>query len=136
MVGGTDGPKQVSVEELDAMDRGMWNLAEFAEDLRVAIAIKFNWSRIVTGLQSVVLVAETADHPRVGVICGTAHYHVTATKPRDISEDSVRYIKHVNLNHMPDTPEDLTHRNFDRVLPGEGMLDMPEIPRSMGGFFR
>jgi sugar phosphate isomerase/epimerase len=28
---------------------------------------------------------------------------------------------------MPDTPADLTHRDFDRVLPGEGVLDLPEI---------
>jgi sugar phosphate isomerase/epimerase len=28
---------------------------------------------------------------------------------------------------MPDTPPDLTHRDFDRVLPGEGVLDLREI---------
>jgi 2-keto-myo-inositol isomerase len=28
---------------------------------------------------------------------------------------------------MPDKPGDLTHRDFDRVLPGEGALDLPEI---------
>ena len=78
-------------------------------------------------LQSAVQDAEIAVHPRVGVLFDTAHYHVTPTKLRDINEGSVRYIKHVHLNDMPDTPADLAHRDFDRVLPGEGVLDLPEI---------
>jgi 2-keto-myo-inositol isomerase len=36
-------------------------------------------------------------------------------------------IKHVHLNDMPDIPADLAHRDFDRVLPGEGVLDLQEI---------
>ena len=28
---------------------------------------------------------------------------------------------------MPDKSADLTHRDADRVLPGEGLLDVPEI---------
>jgi sugar phosphate isomerase/epimerase len=39
----------------------------------------------------------------------------------------VKWIKHVHLNDMPDIPADLAHRDFDRVLPGEGVLDLPEI---------
>ena len=68
--------------------------------------------------------AEAGD---VGVLFDTAHYHVTPTKLGDINENSVRYIKHVHLNDMPDTPADLAHRDFDRVLPGEGVLDLPVI---------
>jgi 2-keto-myo-inositol isomerase len=74
-----------------------------------------------------VRVAEIAGHPRVGVLFDTAHYHVTSTKLRDINESSVRHIKHVHLDDMPDTPADLTHRDFDRVLPGEGVVDLPGI---------
>ena len=70
---------------------------------------------------------EKADHPRVGVLFDTAHYHVTPTKLSDINENSVRFIKYVHLNDMPGTPADLTHRDNDRVLPGEGMLDLPAI---------
>ncbi len=39
----------------------------------------------------------------------------------------MKWIKHVHLNDMPDIPADLAHRDFDRVLPGEGVLDLPEI---------
>ena len=127
MIVGTDGPEQNSVEALDDVAGAMWNLAEATEDVGVDIAIEFNWSPIVKSLQSAVRVAQIADHPRVGVLFDTAHYHVTPTKLRDINESSVRYIKHVHLDDMPDTPADLTHRDFDRVLPGEGVIDLSEI---------
>jgi 2-keto-myo-inositol isomerase len=127
MIVGTDGPEQNSVEALDDVAGAMWNLAEATEDVGVDIAIEFNWSPIVKSLQSAVRVAEIADHPRVGVLFDAAHYHVTPTKLRDINESSVRYIKHVHLDDMPDTPADLTHRDFDRVLPGEGVIDLSEI---------
>ena len=127
MIVGTDGPEQNSVEALDAVAGAMWNLAKATEDVGVDIAIEFNWSPIIRSLQSAVHVAEIADHPRVGVLFDAAHYHVTPTKLRDINESSVRRIKHVHLDDMPDTPADLTHRDFDRVLPGEGVVDLPGI---------
>ena len=127
MIVGTDGPEQDSVEALDAVAHAVRNLAEFTEDLGVDIAIEFNWSPIVKSLGSAVRVAEKADHPHVGVLFDTAHYHVTPTKLSDINESSVRWIQHVHLNDMPDTPADLTHRDDDRVLPGEGVLDLPGI---------
>ena len=127
MRGPPHGPEQNSVEALDAVARAMHNLAELTDDLGVDIAIEFNWSPLVKSLQSAVRVAEIADHPRVGVLFDTAHYHVTPTKLSDINEGSVKWIKHVHLNDMPDTPADLTHRDDDRVLPGEGVLDLSGI---------
>ena len=136
MIVGTDGPEQVSVEALDAVAHAVRNLAEFTEDLGVDVAIEFNWSPIIRSLGSAVRVAEKADHPRVGVLFDTAHYHVTPTKLGDINADSVRYVKHVHLNDMPDKPADLTHRDADRVLPGEGLLDLPGIIAALerGGY--
>ncbi|TCJ19737.1 sugar phosphate isomerase/epimerase [Rubrobacter taiwanensis] len=140
MIVGTDGPEQNSVGALGAVADAVRNLAEATEATGVEIAVEFNWSPIIRSLQSAVRVAEMADHPRVGVLFDTAHYHVTPTKLADINEDSVRYIKHVHLNDMPDRPADLTHRDFDRVLPGEGVLDLPEIISALerngySGFF-
>ncbi|HKH11609.1 MAG TPA: sugar phosphate isomerase/epimerase [Rubrobacter sp.] len=140
MIVGTDGPEQNSVEALDAVARAVRNLAVFTDDLGVDIAIEFNWSPLVRSLSSAVRVAEIADHPRVGVLFDTAHYHVTPTKLEDISADSVRWIKHVHLNDMPDIPADLVHRDFDRVLPGDGVLDLSGIISALegngyGGFF-
>ncbi|MGH3089274.1 MAG: sugar phosphate isomerase/epimerase family protein [Rubrobacteraceae bacterium] len=133
MIVGADGPEQNSVGALDAVARAMRNLADVTEDIGVDVAIEFNWSPIVKSLQSATRVAEIADHPRVGVLFDTAHYHVTPTKLSDINEESARWIKHVHLNDMPDTPADLTHRDFDRVLPGEGVLDLPEIIAALEG---
>lgn len=127
MVVGTDGPEQMSVESLDHIARALRRLANATEGMEVDIAVEFNASPVVKSLPSAVRVSEMADHPRVGVLFDTAHYHVTTTKLSDINADSVKRIKHVHINDMPDTPSDLTHRDFDRVLPGEGVLDLPAI---------
>ena len=95
------------------------------------IAIEFNWSPLVRSLPSAVWVAEKADHQRVGVLFDTAHYHVTRSKLADINERSVRFIKHVHLNDMPGIPADLAHRDFDRVLPGQGVLDLTGITSAL-----
>jgi 4-hydroxyphenylpyruvate dioxygenase len=127
MIVHTDGPEQVTAGSLEPIARALVDLAEATEDLGVDVAVEFNASPVVKSLQSGVRVAEIADHPRVGVLFDTAHYHVTPTKFENINSSSVRWIKHVHLNDMPDTPADLAHRDFDRVLPGEGVLDLPEI---------
>lgn len=127
MIVGTDGPEQVSIEALDTIAYALSDLAESIEGLEVDIALEFNWSPVVKSLPSAVRVAEKAVHPRVGVLFDPAHYHVTPTKLNDINADSVQWIKHVHLNDMPDKPADLTHRDFDRVLPREGVLDLREI---------
>jgi 2-keto-myo-inositol isomerase len=136
MIVHTDGPEQVTAGSLDPIARALLDLAEVTEDVGVDIAVEFNASPVVKSLQSAVRVAEKADHPRVGVLFDTAHYHVTPTKLADINEDSVKWIKHVHLNDMPDIPADLAHRDFDRVLPGEGVLDLPEIISALerGGY--
>ncbi|QYJ14990.1 Inosose isomerase [Rubrobacter xylanophilus DSM 9941] len=136
MVVGTDGPEQNSVEALGLVADAVRQLAEATEDTGVEIAIEFNWSPIVRSLRSAVRVAELADHPRVGVLFDTAHYHVTPTELSDIDREAVRYIKHVHVDDMPDEPADLIHRDFDRVLPGEGAIDLPEIISTLerGGY--
>jgi 2-keto-myo-inositol isomerase len=140
MIVHTDGPEQVTPESLEPIARALIDLADATEDTGVDIAVEFNASPVVKSLGSAVRVAEIADYPRVGVLFDTAHYHVTPTKLEDISADSVKWIKHVHLNDMPDVPADLAHRDFDRVLPGEGVMDLPEIISALegngyGGFF-
>ncbi|QIN84335.1 TIM barrel protein [Rubrobacter tropicus] len=140
MIVHTDGPELVTPESLDPIARALVDLAEATEETDVDIAVEFNASPVVRSLQSGVRVAEIADHPRVGVLFDTAHYHVTPTKLSDINSDSVKWVKHVHLNDMPNTPADLTHRDFDRVLPGEGVLDLAGIISALerngyGGFF-
>jgi 2-keto-myo-inositol isomerase len=127
LIVGTDGPEQVSVQSLDAIAHAFSDLAQSIEGLDVDIALEFNWSPVVKSFPSAVRVAEKAEHPRVGVLFDTAHYHVTPTKLSDFDADAVRWIKHVHVNDMPDKPADLTHRDSDRVLPGGGVLDLREI---------
>ncbi len=140
MIVHTDGPEQVTAASLDPIARALVDLAEATEELDVDIAVEFNASPVVKSLQSGVRVAEMAGHPRVEVLFDTAHYHVTPSKLSDINESSVRFVKHVHLNDMPDVPADLAHRDFDRVLPGEGVLDLSGIISTLerngyGGYF-
>lgn len=127
MIVATDGPEQVAPASLDPIARALAEIARATEGMEVDVAIEFNASPVVKSLPSAVRVSQQADHPRVGVLFDTAHYHVTPSKLEDIDAEAVRWIKHVHINDMPDTPPDLTHRDFDRVLPGEGVLDLPTI---------
>ena len=136
MIVHTDGPERVTPGSLDPITRALVDLAEATEGTGVDILVEFNASPVVRSLSSAVCVAEIADHPRVGVLFDTAHYHVTPSKLADINERSVRWIKHVHLNDMPGIPADLAHRDFDRVLPGEGVLDLTGIISALerGGY--
>lgn len=133
MIVHTDGPEQVTAGSLDPIARALVDLAEATEDTDVDIAVEFNASPVIKSLQSAVRMAQKADHPRVGVLFDTAHYHVTPTKLSDVNEGSVKLIKHVHLNDMPNVPADLAHRDFDRVLPGDGVLDLPQIISALEG---
>lgn len=136
MIVGTDGPEQVTPASMDSVARALAEIARATKGMEVDVALEFNASPVVQSLASAVRVSEKADHPRVGVLFDTAHYHVTPTKLSHINADSVRWIKHVHVNDMPDIPADLAHRDFDRVLPGEGVLDLPAVISALeaGGY--
>jgi 2-keto-myo-inositol isomerase len=127
LVVGTDGPPQPSLEALETIGDKIAGLANTLEVPDVIIAVEFNWSPAVRTLHSAVRVAERADHPRVGVLFDPAHYYVTPTKFEHLTAETVRWIKHVHLDDMQDKPGELSNCNSDRVLPGQGVLDLPAI---------
>lgn len=130
LVVGTDGPTAPPSDPLAALEEvaeALGNLAQQTEGLDVTIALEFNWGPLVKSLQSAALVAARVGHPRVGVLFDPAHYYTTPTKFEHITADTVRWIKHVHLNDMRDKPGDLSNCNSDRVLPGEGVLDLSAI---------
>jgi len=130
MVVGTDGPSQPLPDPLTALDIIADVCGAFMrdiEDLDVTVALEFNWSPVVKSLQSAVLVTQTVNHPRLGVLFDPAHYYTTPTKFEHLTAETVRWITHVHLNDMRDKPGDLSNCNSDRVLPGEGVLDLPVL---------
>ena len=130
MVVGTDGPSQPLPDPRAALDTIADVYGAFMrdiEDLDVTVALEFNWSPVVKSLQSAVLVAQTANHPRLGVLFDPAHYYTTPTKFEHLTAETVRWITHVHLNDMRDKPGDLSNCNSDRVLPGESVLDLPAL---------
>jgi len=127
LVVGTDGPPQPSLDALDVVAETFRRLAKQIEGLSVNIAIEFNWSPLIKSLRSAVLVAEKVGHPQIGVLFDPAHYHTTVTKFEHLTARAVRWIKHVHLDDMRDKPGELSHCNSDRVLPGEGILDLRAI---------
>jgi 2-keto-myo-inositol isomerase len=130
LVVGTDGPAVPFSDPLAALDPIAGALSELArrlEGLDVKIALEFNWSPVIKSLRSAVQVAEQVGDPRIGVLFDPAHYYVTPTKFTDLTAESVAHILHVHLNDMRDKPGDLSHCNSDRVLPGQGILDLPAL---------
>jgi sugar phosphate isomerase/epimerase len=137
LVVGTDGPQGARDPKLDPMsllDPIADTLAELCravEGLQVAIALEFNWSPVIKSLQSAVAVARRVNHPQLGVLFDPAHYYTTPTKFEDLTAETVPWIKHVHLDDMRDKPADLSHCNDDRVLPGEGILNLPALIGSL-----
>ena len=127
LVVGTDGPAQPSVAALDQVAKTLAQLARQIEELDVITALEFNWSPLVRSLPSAVRVAQAVDHPQVGVLFDPAHFYVTPTKLEDLTPEAVRWIRHVHIDDMQDKPPDLSHCNDDRVLPGEGVLDLAQL---------
>lgn len=124
LVVGTDGPDRPSLDALDTVAEVLSTLVRRIEGTDVHIALEFNWSPLIKSLHSAVYVAEQVNHAQVGVLFDPAHYHTTPTKFEHLSADAVRWIKHVHLNDMRDKPGELSDCNADRVLPGQGILDL------------
>lgn len=127
LVIGTDGPERPSVDALETVATTARDLLDRLEGLDVTIALEFNWGPLVKSLESAVRVCEQVDHPRLGVLFDPAHYQTTVTKFEHLTATNVRWIKHVHLNDMAAKPGDLSGCNADRVLPGEGVLDLPTL---------
>jgi len=127
LVVGTDGPPDNSAERsfiaLDAIGRTLVSLIE-KFPAEVSLAIEFNWSPIVKSLKSAKAVVDAANHPRVGILFDPAHFYCTPSKFDDLTTGTVKKILHVHVDDMREKPGDFSHCNDDRVLPGEGCLDL------------
>ncbi len=140
MVVGTDGPTHISLASLDQIALSLHELAERIEGLQVNIALEFNWSPVVKSLQSAALVMNKVQHAQVGILFDPAHYYTTVTKFEHLTAETVPLIKHVHLDDMRDKPGELSNCNSDRVLPGQGILNLPAIIARLeqlgyGGFY-
>jgi len=124
LVVGTDGPERATIQALDRIAQTFGKLAKQIEGLNVTLALEFNWSPLVKSLHSAVRIAEMVNHPQVGVLFDPAHYYTTVTKFEHLTAGAVRWIKHVHLDDMLDKPGELSHCNSDRVLLGQGVLDL------------
>ena len=127
LVVGTDGPAMPSVEALPVLADALRGFADSIADLDVTVAVEFNWGPLVKSLASAVVVCELVDRPNVGILFDPAHFHCTVTKFEDLDERSIPWIRHVHLDDMRDKPGELSNCNSDRVLPGEGILDLTAL---------
>lgn len=127
VVVGTDGPGQSSLAALDTIADVLGELTRQIEGLNVSIALEFNWSPVVKSLQSAVHVVKGVNHPQLGILFDPAHYHTTVTKFEHLTADTVPWIKHVHLNDMRDKPGEHSNCNSDRVLPGQGIINLPAL---------
>lgn len=127
MVVGTDGPEAAVEDPLGTLADALGAAANAVQPYGVTLCVEFNWSPIVKSLRTAVEIARRSGAPNAGVLFDPAHYHCTPTKFEQISAESVPYIRHVHLNDMRDKPGELSNCNSDRVLPGEGCLDLKAL---------
>ena len=123
MIVGTDGDDKNNLDTLKAIGKQMRELA-LAIPPSVKLGVEFNWSPVVKSIRSAMIVVEEACHGRVGILFDPAHYHCTPSKFEDLTEKVVKKIVHVHVDDMLDKPGDRSNCNADRVLPGEGIIDL------------
>lgn len=126
MIIGTDGDDKNNLDTLKAIGKQVRELA-LAIPPSVKLGVEFNWSPVVKSVRSAMIVTEEACHGRVGILFDPAHYHCTPSKFEDLTERVVKHIVHVHVDDMLDKPGDRSNCNADRVLPGEGIIDLPRI---------
>ena len=129
MVVGTDGPADLAaVGDLTGhMAQAFALVADSIQDTGVTLCIEANWSPIVKSLRTAAEIARKAARPNVGLVFDPAHYHCTPTKFDQLNAGTVPLIKHVHVDDMRDKPAELSNCNSDRVLPGQGILDLPAL---------
>lgn len=127
IVFGTDGPAKALEDPIAIIAEAVAEMAGSLDDLDVELALEFNWSPIVRSLDSAAAVVCAVDHPRVGVLFDPAHYYTTVTKLEHLTPANVALITHVHMNDMAPKPGDLSDCDADRVLPGQGVLDLRAI---------
>jgi 4-hydroxyphenylpyruvate dioxygenase len=129
LVVGTDGPPDLNAVEdpLGEMAAVFGQVADAISSTGVHLCIEFNWSPLVKSLRTAAEIARRSERPNVGTIFDPAHYHCTPTKFDQLDAENVATIRHVHVNDMRDKPAELSNCNSDRVLPGEGILDLPAL---------
>jgi sugar phosphate isomerase/epimerase len=129
LVVGTDGPPDFGAlqDPLGQMATVFAQVADSIADTGVSLCIEFNWSPLVKSLRTAAEIARRSGRPTVGTIFDPAHYHCTPTKFDQLNAENVATIKHVHVDDMRDKPAELSNCNSDRLLPGEGILDLPAL---------
>ena len=135
MVVGTDGPPQGSTLDaesiIEEIAQAFSVVAKKIAASGVTLCIEFNWSPVVKSLRTAAEIAQRANElggvSNVGVLFDPAHYHCTPTKFEELSTENIALIKHVHVDDMADKPGELSNCNSDRVLPGQGILDLPAL---------
>ena len=126
LVVGTDGPLDLATvqDPIGEMAAVFAQVADSIADTGVHLLIEFNWSPLVKSLRTAAAIARRSQRPNVGVLFDPAHYHCTPTKFDQLTGENVATIRHVHVNDMRDKPAELSNCNSDRVLPGQGILDL------------
>jgi 2-keto-myo-inositol isomerase len=147
LVVGTDGPADLKAlpDPIGEMAAVFAQLGDTIAGTGVNLCIEFTWSPIVKSLRTAAEIARRsgradAQGGAVGVIFDPAHYYCTPTKFDQLSPENVAVIRHVHVDDMRDKPAELSNCNSDRVLPGQGILDLPALfgrleSLGYGGFF-
>lgn len=129
MVVGTDGPKDLGAiqDPMGEIAAIFAEVAESIEDTGVNLCLEFNWSPVVKSLRTAAEIARRSGKSNVGVLFDPAHYHCTPSKFDQLTQENAVLIKHIHVDDMRDKPAEFSNCNSDRVLPGQGCLDLKAL---------
>ena len=127
LVVGTDGPETEMADPLSPVVEAFSQVGERIASTGVTLCLEFNWSPLVKSLRTAGHIARCVGRDNVGVLFDPAHYHCTPSKFDQLDDDNGPWIKHVHVDDMRDKPAELSNCNSDRLLPGQGCLDLPAL---------
>lgn len=123
----SESPERVEPSVWEVVPHRLAEVADMAADRGVTIALEFiRGSRLVGSLATADRVVGAADRPNLGVAFDTFHFYAGISKMADLVKLDVSRLALVHVNDVPDTPRE-TWTDADRVLPGTGVLPLPEM---------
>ena len=129
----SESPPQVTLEDYDRAVDGLREAADIAQGYGVKVALEFiKGSTLVGSVSTAVHLMGRANHPNVGLLFDTFHYHAGISKAQDIQEIPQGQVAFVHVNDCLDIPrERLTDAN--RTYLGRGPIPTRALVEALAG---
>lgn len=112
-------------EHLGRFARQVAKLADMAGEKGIGMALEINWCRLCRSASTAAEAIELIDRENVGLIFDPAHFAGTPSRLEDLDLLKGKIIAG-HLNDLRNAPLEVININFDRVIPGDGVLPLAQ----------